>query len=121
MKDQQDEIKDFVEGLEKGKLALEHQMKKNMDLFKKNSEKALDAERFSQLVQGLHVSTTIEEKFEEVTATYTAQKEVTLLAHISKEAMVVNGPNNSIDVLSSKTLEVLHNLDTQGQMAFCAL
>lgn len=72
MRDQQNEIKDFTEGLEKGKEALELQLKTNMELFKKNSEKALDAERFSQLVQGLHVSTTIEEKFEEVTASYTA-------------------------------------------------
>jgi hypothetical protein len=72
-------------------------------------------------VQGLHVSTTIEEKFEEVTASYTAQKEVTLLAKVSNNAIVVNGPNNSIDILSTKTLEVIANLDTDGQMAFCAL
>jgi len=112
LRDQQNEIKDFTEGLDKGKVALEQQLAKNMALFKKNSEKALDAERFSQLVQGLHVSTTVEEKFDEVTATYTAQKEVTLLAKISKDFMVVNGPNNSIDILSTKNLEVLHNLDT---------
>jgi hypothetical protein len=44
LKDQQNEIKDFTEGLEKGKVALEQQLKMNVDLFKKNSEKALDAE-----------------------------------------------------------------------------
>lgn len=120
LRDQQNEIKDFTDDLEKGKRALERQLKEQMEVFKKNAEKALDAERFSQITQGLHVSTTIEEKFEEVTATYTAQKEVTLLHQISKDLLLVNGPDNSIDILSTKTLEVIHNLDTDGQMAFCA-
>jgi len=55
-----------------------------MELFKKNSEKALDAERFGQITRGLHVSTTVEERFEEVTASHTFQKEgCTLLYKIS--------------------------------------
>ena len=67
---QQDEILIFTEELKEGKLKLEKQLQSQMELFKANSEKALDAERFGQLTRGLHVTTTVEEKFEEVTAVY---------------------------------------------------
>jgi len=43
---QQNEIKIFTEELQEGKEKLEQQLKSQMALFKKNSEKALDAERF---------------------------------------------------------------------------
>ena len=91
-----------------------------MELFKKNSEKALDAARFGQITRGLHVSTTVEERFEEVSAIYNAQKEITLLYRPNKDFIVVTGPNSSIDVLSAKDLSVHANLDTSGEMAFSA-
>lgn len=68
----------------------------------------------------MHVSTTVEEKFEEVTAVYNAQKEITLLHRISQDLILVNGPDSSIDILSTEDLKVLHNLNTNGEMAFCA-
>ena len=117
---QQEEIKIFTEELKEGKKKLEQQLKSQMELFNKNSEKALDAERFGQITRGLHVSTTVEEKFEEVSASYNFQKEGNLLYKISNELVLVNGPDASVDILSTKDLKVLHNLNTDAQMAFCA-
>ena len=118
---QQEEIKIFTDELKEGKDKLENQLKAQMELFKKNSEKALDAERFGQLTRGLHVTTTVEERFEEVTAKYEFQKEGTLLHKISNELLLVNGPDKSVDILSTKDLTVKYNLETDGgEMAFCA-
>lgn len=91
-----------------------------MALFQTNSEKLIDAERFSSIVRGLHVSTTIEEKFEEVQAVYNSNRSVTLLYKISQDFILVNGPNASIDVLSTKDLKVQHNLSTDGEIPFSA-
>lgn len=66
------------------------------------------------------MSTTVEEKFEEVTAMYKHPKEITLLHKINHELILVNGPNSTVDILSTKDLKVLHNLDTGGEMPFCA-
>ena len=117
---QQEEIKIFTEELKEGKKKLEQQLKSQMELFNKNSEKALDAERFGQITRGLHVSTTVEEKFEEVSASYNFQKEGNLLYKISNDLILVNGPDASVDILSTKDLSVLHSLSTDAQMAFCA-
>jgi len=91
-----------------------------MALFQTNSEKLMDAERFSSIARGLHVSSTIEEKFEEVHAVYNSPRSVTLLYKISQDLILVNGPNTSIDVLSTKDLKVQHNLSTDGEIPFCA-
>ena len=118
---QQEEIKIFTEELKAGKAKLEAQLRSQMELFKRNSEMALDAERFGQLTRGLHVTTTVEERFEEVSAVYKFQKEGTLLHKVSPELLLVNGPDKSIDILSAKDLSVAHNLETDGgEMAFCA-
>ena len=90
---QQNEIKIFTEELQEGKIKLEQQLKSQMELFRKNSEKALDAERFGQITRGLHISTTVEEKFEEVNATYSSQKEITLLVKIDADTILTNGPD----------------------------
>lgn len=92
-----------------------------MELFKKNSERTLDAERFSQITRGLHVSTTIEERFGEVNASYKFQKGGTLLCKISNDFLLVNGPDDSLCVLSTVDLSVAKDLSTDGEMAFCAV
>ena len=118
---QQEEIKIFTEELKQGKEQLERQLKSQMELFKKNSERTLDAERFSQITRGLHVSTTIEERFGEVDATYKFQKGGNLLYKINNDLILVNGPDLGLDVLSTKDLKVVKSLATDGEVAFCAL
>jgi hypothetical protein len=92
-----------------------------MELFKKNSERTLDAERFSQITRGLHVSTTIEERFGEVNATYKFQKGGNLLYKINNDLILVNGPDLGLDVLSTVDLSVVKTLATDGEVSFCAL
>ena len=92
-----------------------------MELFKKNSERTLDAERFSQITRGLHVSTTIEERFGEVNASYKFQKGGTLLSKVSNDFLLVNGDDDSLNVLSTVDLKVVKNLSTDGELAFCSV
>lgn len=80
---QNQEIKTFTEELHEGKEKLEQQLKSQMAMFETNSEKLVDAERFGQITRGMHVSSTVEEKFEEVCAVYNSNRPLTLLYKIS--------------------------------------
>lgn len=117
---QNQEITTFTQELQDGKEKLEQQLKTQMALFETNSEKILDAERFSAITRGLHVSSTVEEKFEEVQAVYNSKRSITLLYRISKDLILVNGPATNIDVLSTKDLKVVYTLETNGEMPFSA-
>jgi len=81
---------------------------------------AIDCERFNQITRGLHVFSTLEQKFEEVNAVFESSKEITLLYQISPDLILVNAPISGAIVLSAKDLKELHKLDTQGEVAFCA-
>ena len=76
---QQEEIRIFVQEMSQGKEHLSRQLESQMQLFKKYNSKALDSQHFSHITRGQHVSTTLEERFDEVSAIHYFPTRGTLL------------------------------------------
>ena len=43
-----------------------------------------------------------------------------MVSHIDDKHIAVSGPNKSLDILYTLDLSVVANLDTEGQIPFCA-
>ena len=105
-------IAELTEALEECEQELKKKLNDNWSQFQKNSEMALDAQRFQQIIKGLHVHTTVEERFEQITAKHDFECEGTLLQKIKgRGLLLVNGPERSLRLVSTKDLSLVHELE----------
>lgn len=84
--------------------------------FAKSNEQNVDAARFFNLAKGLHSVT----RFENSDARHNLDTQGNFIQIVDQYHVLVNGAGKSVDVLAKRDLSKVTNLDTEGQMAFCA-